>query len=78
MPSCFIVDNADIHRNAIKRTWPEDKAPIYLCSFRVLKNWKNHIWTKVHSLGTLKYLVYKQLYFSCTFLLSTQRMKKFF
>ena len=48
---------------AIKQTWPEDEILIYLCSFYVLKNWENHIWTNIHNLGTLKDLVNKQLYY---------------
>ena len=62
LPSCFIVDDADYQRNAIKRAWPEDEVSIYLCSFHVLKNWKNHIWTKIPNLGILRDLVYKQLH----------------
>ena len=61
-PSYFIVDDADFQRNAIKQTWPEHEVPIYLCSFHVLRNWKNQIWTKVPNLGTLRDLVYKQLH----------------
>ena len=62
LPSCFIVDDADYQWNAVKQAWPEDEVPIYLCSFHVLKNWKNHIWTKVPNLGTLRDLVYKILH----------------
>jgi hypothetical protein len=56
---CFIVDDAYYQRNTIKRAWPEDEVPIYLCSFHVLKNWNNHIWTKLPNLDTLRDLVYK-------------------
>ena len=36
--SCFIVDDANFQKNAIKRTWLEDEVPIYLSSFHILKN----------------------------------------
>ncbi|KAG0593276.1 hypothetical protein KC19_1G317700 [Ceratodon purpureus] len=62
LPSCFIVDDAVEQRNALKRAWPESEVLIYLCAFHVLKNWKNHIWTKVPNLGSLREFVYRQLH----------------
>jgi len=49
-------------KNAIKRAWSKDEVPIYLYSFHVLNNWKNHIWSKVPNLGTLRDFVYKHLH----------------
>jgi hypothetical protein len=48
---------------AIMQAWPEDEVPIYLCSFHVLKIWKNHICTKIPNLGALRDLIYRKLHF---------------
>ena len=48
---------------AIKQTWPEDEILVYLCSFHVLKNRKNHIWINIHNLNTLKDLINRQLHY---------------
>ena len=62
LPSCFIVNDIVEQRNTLKQAWLKIEVPIYLCAFHVLKNWKNHIWTKISNLGTLKDLVYWQLH----------------
>ena len=62
LPSCFISDEVYYQKNVIKRAWTKDKVFIYFCHFHVLMNWKNHIWTKIPNLGTLRDLVYKQLH----------------
>jgi len=60
LPSCFLTDDAAEIRNAIKRVWPKDDVPVYLCAFHVIKNWKNHILQKVPNLGNLRELVFDQ------------------
>ena len=57
-----MTDDAVEIRNAIKRVWPEDSIPIYLCAFHIIKNWKNHILLKVPNVGNLRDLVYKALH----------------
>ena len=47
LPSCFMTDDAVEIRSALKRAWPEDNVPIYLYTFHIIKNWKNHILLKV-------------------------------
>jgi len=63
LPLCFMADDAVEIRNALKRAWPEDNVPIYLCAFHIIKNWKNHILLKVPNVGNLRDLVYNALHF---------------
>ena len=62
LSSCFLTDDAAEIRNALKRAWPKDEVPVYLCSFHIIKNWKSHLLWKVPDLGNLRTLVYTAMY----------------
>jgi hypothetical protein len=62
---------------AIMRAWPEDEDPIYLCSFHVLKIWKNHICTKIPNLGTLRDLIYRKLHFFIYVIIEYKEIKEY-
>ena len=47
LPSCFLTNDAAEIQNALKRAWPEDEVPVYLCTFQIIKNWNSHLLSKV-------------------------------
>jgi hypothetical protein len=57
-----MINDAPKIRNALKRVWPKEEVPIYLCAFHIIKNWKNHILLKVPNMENLQNLMYQALY----------------
>ena len=62
LTSCFLIDDVAEIRNALKRAWPEDEVPVYLCTFHIIKNWKSHLLSKVPDLENLRTLVYTAMH----------------